>query len=98
MIVVSDSLCFLCGSRASIEKVPGEGGQRFDVLCDGDCPQYDISRLAIEYLGKHPIHREGALQSIVQIAAAGRFPVVRVRGIPHQLWCTSREDETKDKM
>ena len=95
--MVSDSLCYLCGSRASIEKVPGEGGHRFDVLCDGDCPQYDISRFAIEYLAKHPIHQKGAVQSIVQIAASGRFPVVRVRGNPHQLCCTSREDEAKDK-
>jgi hypothetical protein len=91
--LVTDTQCFLCGSKASIETVRDEGGQRFDVRCLAGCPQYEISDLAIVYLSKHPAHREGAIQSLKQIVASGKFPVVRVRGIPHQLWCTSREDE-----
>lgn len=95
--MVGDGLCFLSDSKAWIETVPGQGGQRFGVLCSGDCPRYEISRLAINYLPKHPIHRNAAIQSIKQVAASGDFPVIRVAGIPHQLYCTSREDELKDK-
>lgn len=90
------SLCYLCDSEASIEIVKGEGGQRFDVECGGDCPRYEISQGAIDYLPKHPVHRKGAIGAIKQIAASGRFPVVRTIGIPKQLQCTSREAEREE--
>lgn len=86
-------LCYLCGREASIAPVKGEAGQRFDVLCSGLCPRYEISRGAIEYLPKHPIHRNTAIDAIKQIAASGKLPVVRTLGVPKQLQCTSRESE-----
>lgn len=91
------SRCYLCDSVASVETVKGEGGQRFDVLCRGNCPQYEISQGAIDYLPKHPAHRKGAIEAIKLIAASGSFPVVRTIGVPRQLHCTSRENgKTQD--
>lgn len=94
--MADDDRCYLCDSEASIETVSGSQGQRFDVLCGADCPQYIISRSAIKYFLDHPAHRKGAIDEIKRIAASGKFPVVRVVGIPHELLCTSREDELKE--
>ncbi|MBI2290093.1 MAG: hypothetical protein HYU73_07120 [Betaproteobacteria bacterium] len=88
--------CFLCDSKASVETVPGEGGNRFDVLCRGSCPQYEIAQGAIDYLPNHPIHRESAIDAIKRIAASGHFPVIKTVGVPKQLVCTSRDAEQRE--
>ncbi len=91
--MANTSRCFLCDTVASVEEVPGEGGKRLDVICHGQCPRYEIAGGAIDYLPKHPAHRKQAIAAITRIAASGKFPVIRTRGIPKELRCTSREDE-----
>ncbi len=88
--------CFLCDSKASVETVTGQGGNRFDVLCGGSCPRYEIAQGAIDYLPKHPIHRESAIDAVKRIAASGHFPVVKMGDDPRQLVCTSREAEQRE--
>ena len=46
-------------------------------------PQYEITRAAIVYLPKHPVHRKTAIEAITRIAASKKFPVVKTIGIPN---------------
>lgn len=88
--------CYLCDRKASIEPLKGVSGQRFDVECTGDCPRYEITRLAKEYLRNHPARRKEAIENIRRIAASGTFPVLRTIGNPKQLILTSRRAEKHD--
>lgn len=94
--MTNSTACYLCDKEASIEDVNGEGGQRFDVLCTSGCPQYIITRLAIDYVRDHPAHRKEAIENIKRVAASGKRPLLRTVGVPKQLRCTSREDESDE--
>lgn len=58
--------CYLCENESHIEDVTGEYGEYIDVLCFGSCPQYQISRSAINKLFNSPSTRKVVLQSITK--------------------------------
>ena len=73
--------CYLCLKEAHIEDVPHEHGQFVDVLCSGDCPQYQISTIARDEINGHELKRQIVLQNIERIAHSGEKPVVRFNSI-----------------
>lgn len=87
------SRCYLCDSESSVETNKGSGGNRFDVLCLSQCPQYEIARGAIEYLVAHTAHRSEAIADVRKIAVSGKFPVLMTTGVPTKLHYTSRQGE-----
>lgn len=91
--MINEDKCYLCDGAASVESVKGEGGNRFDVLCNNGCPCYEIAQGAIDYLRKHPRHREEIIAKVKVITKSGNFPVVITEGIPPELLITSRKDE-----
>lgn len=85
--------CYLCSLDASIEDVPKEHGQRFDVLCKGKCPRYIITQSAINELARNTNIKKEFPAKIMVISKAGKQPVIRFDDMKRVFIFTSKEGE-----
>ena len=89
----TENRCYLCSIEASIANVRSEHGERFDVLCKGNCPRYIITQSAIRELASNSNMQKEVLSKIKEIHKTGKRPVIRFNDIKREFIYSSEEDE-----
>lgn len=72
-------ICPLCDKPAAISSVPGEGGKRFLVDCEAECPPYLITRRAGVELKRKPNRRTTVLAMVKSLYAKNPEDIAVVR-------------------
>lgn len=89
-------ICPLCEQPAAISSVPGEGGKRFRVDCEAECPPYLITRRAGVELKRKPNRRTTVLAFVKSLHAKNPedIPVVRMTNGSEDLIVVAKSKES----